>query len=190
MRRIIFSSFAALAATATFVVALAAILPSPPLPHYSTIVIDRQDRFVHAFLSPDGAWRMRTSPSALPQRFRQLLLYKEDRWFHVHPGFNPLAMVRAMVQNLRSGRRVSGASTITMQVARLLEPKKRTYANKILEVFRAIQLELRYSKEEILELYLSRVPLGGNIEGLSAGDRAEALVAIAHPGHRAALAGS
>ena len=79
---------------------------------------------------------------------------------------NPVSIVRALYKNLTSGEKISGASTITMQVARLLEPKDRTYWNKIIEVFRAFQLELRYSKEEILEIYLSLLPFGGNIEGV------------------------
>src|SRR5207344_739305 len=79
---------------------------------------------------------------------------------------NALAMGRAFAKNLFRLRRTSGASTITMQVARALEPKKRTYINKAIEMFRALQLELKYSKDEILQLYLNLVPYGGNIEGV------------------------
>ena len=96
------------------------------------------------------------------------LLEKEDKWFYYHPGVNPVALFRAFFSNLVSGKRVSGASTITMQVARMLEPKGRTYLNKIKEVFRAFQLELHYSKTEIMEMYLSYLPFGGNIEGVKA----------------------
>jgi penicillin-binding protein 1C len=169
MTRFLVRSAIIIAVAAALVAALAAVLPGPEMPSYSTVISDRNGRFVHAFLTPEGAWRFRTDPNALPERFKTLLLRQEDRWFDLHPGFNPFSMARAFVQNLSAGRRVSGASTITMQVARMLEPKERTVANKLLEIFRAIQLEQRYSKEEILGLYLSLVPLGGNIEGLAAG---------------------
>ncbi len=140
-----------------------------PLPHpkpYSTLIEDQRGRFVHAFRAPDGIWRLKTSPDEIPPRLKSILLAREDRWFSYHPGVNPFALVRAVYQNLSSGRRVSGASTITMQIARMLEPKERTVGNKMLEILRAFQLEWAYSKEELLEMYLSMVPLGGNIEGL------------------------
>ncbi len=140
-----------------------------PLPHpkpYSLLVEDRQGRFVHAFRAADGVWRLKTSPDEIPERLKTILLEKEDRWFYYHPGVNPFSLFRASVQNLYAGRRVSGASTITMQLARLLEPKERTIPNKIFEMVRAIQLEWMYSKDQLLEMYLSTVPLGGNIEGL------------------------
>jgi penicillin-binding protein 1C len=140
-----------------------------PLPRpkpYSLLIEDRRGKFVHAFRAPDGIWRLRTSPEEIPQRLKSILLAREDRWFSYHPGVNPFALVRAVYQNLTAGRRVSGASTITMQIARMLEPKERTVGNKLLEILRAFQLEWRYSKDELLEMYLSMVPLGGNIEGL------------------------
>ncbi len=99
---------------------------------------------------------------------RKTLIYKEDRYFYFHPGINPFAMLRAAINNIFTGRRTSGASTITMQVVRLLEPERRTYLNKLKESLRAVQLELHYSKEEILQFYLNLVPYGGNIEGIRA----------------------
>ena len=143
------------------------LLPLPPLKPYSTVVRDADGELLHAFLAADGQWRIRTDPDRIPLTLRSILLEKEDRSFYYHPGVNPLSIGRAIVQNLGSGRTVSGASTITMQVARMLEPKERTVGNKLVEIFRALQLELAYSKDEILELYLSMVPLGGNIEGLA-----------------------
>jgi len=134
---------------------------------YSLVVEDRDGKFLHAFLATDGVWRLRTSPSEIPDRMKRILVQREDRWFYYHPGINPFAIVRAVAQNIASGRRVSGASTITMQIARMLEPKDRTYPNKLVEIFRALQLEWKYSKDELLEMYLSIVPLGGNIEGLT-----------------------
>jgi penicillin-binding protein 1C len=146
--------------------ALNAIFPLPPLKPYSLQVEDRNGHLLQAFLADDGIWRMRTTSQEIPTRLREILIQKEDRFFHYHPGVNPFSVVRAMAQNLLAGRRVSGASTLTMQVARMLERKDRTYANKLVEMFRALQLEWRYTKDEILNLYLSIVPLGGNIEGL------------------------
>lgn len=146
---------------------LSILFDPPPSPKpYSTVVLDRNGEFLHAFLARDGMWRVRTDPEQIPPVLKALLLQKEDRWFAFHPGVNPFALARALVQNLRSGKIVSGGSTITMQIARMLEPKERTYANKFREMFRALQLEFLYSKRELLAMYLSMVPLGGNIEGL------------------------
>ena len=133
---------------------------------YSLVIVDRNGEYLHAFLTADGVWRFRTSPAEIPPRLRQILLHKEDRYFYYHPGVNPVSIARAFLHNIIRGKKTSGASTITMQVARMLEPRERTYLSKCIEAFRAVQLELRYSKSEILEMYLSIVPLGGNIEGL------------------------
>ena len=142
------------------------LFPLPPMRPYSLVVEDRNGKFLQAFRAGDGIWRLRTSPGEIPDRLKRMLLAKEDRWFYYHPGINPVAVVRAVLQNSISGRRMSGASTITMQIARMLEPKERTYGSKLAEMFRALQLEWRYSKDELLEMYLSTIPLGGNIEGL------------------------
>jgi len=91
----------------------------------------------------------------------------EDRWFRRHPGINPVSLVRAAIGNIRAGEIVSGGSTLTMQIARMMEPKERTIAAKLVEMFRALQLELLYSKDELLELYFNLAPYGGNIEGIS-----------------------
>lgn len=147
-------------------IALSFLFALPPLKPYCLVLYDRNETLLQAFLSQDGIWRMRTRPEEIPPRLKAILISKEDRFFYYHPGVNPLSILRAFVQNVRLGRTVSGASTITMQVARMLEPKERTYWNKLIEIFRAFQLEWRYSKDEILEIYLSIIPLGGNIEGL------------------------
>ncbi len=146
--------------------ALDLLFPLPAAKPYSLVVKDRKGQILRVFLADDGIWRVRTHPDEIPTKLKRILIAKEDRFFYYHFGVNPLAVTRAFVQNIVSGKRVSGASTITMQVARMMEPKERTYLNKVMEMFRALQLELHYSKEEILELYLSLVPLGGNIEGL------------------------
>ncbi len=145
---------------------LSILVTPPPLKSYSMLVEDRSGRFLQAFLTSDDKWRLRTSLDEIPAKLKYILIKKEDRFFYYHPGINPFSILRALVQNAIHGRRMSGASTITMQVARMLEPKERTYFNKLIEMFRALQLELRYSKDEILGMYLSYAPLGGNVEGL------------------------
>ena len=150
----------------TAFVILSALFPLPQSKPYSLIVLDRNGEFLHAFLAQDGIWRFKTSPAEIPPRLKEILLHKEDRFFYYHPGINPISVVRAIFQNITRGKKVSGASTITMQVARMMESRDRTYLNKCIEMFHALQLEMRYSKEQILEMYLSMVPLGGNIEGL------------------------
>jgi penicillin-binding protein 1C len=135
---------------------------------YSTLITDEKGEVLHAFLTPDQKWRMKTELQEIAPLLRKAILAKEDRYFYRHPGVNPLAVARAAFNNLVSGRRTSGASTITMQVARALEPRRRTFFAKLAEAFRAFQLEWKYSKEEILQLYLNLVPYGGNIEGVKA----------------------
>ncbi len=121
---------------------------------------------LHAFLTSDDKWRMYTELDEITPELKKAIIYKEDKYFYYHPGVNPVAILRAFYNNIKSGKRTSGASTITMQVARLLEPKERTYKNKIKELFRALQCEYYYSKNEILQLYLNLVPYGSNIEGV------------------------
>ncbi|QNF35679.1 penicillin-binding protein 1C [Adhaeribacter swui] len=135
---------------------------------YSPVITASDSSVVHAFLSPDDKWRMQLQTSEINPLLKKAILLKEDRYFYYHLGVNPVALGRAFVNNLISGKTTSGASTITMQVARLLYPKERTVANKIKELFRAGQLEWYFSKDEILTLYLNLVPFGGNIEGVKA----------------------
>ncbi len=134
----------------------------------STLVFDRSGQLLNAYLSEDDMWRIRTSLSQISPYLQQSLLGFEDRWFYFHPGVNPLALVRALRQNIQSRHIISGGSTLTMQIARMMEPKKRNYGNKFLEIFRAFQLELRYSKRQLLEIYFNIAPYGGNIEGVAA----------------------
>jgi penicillin-binding protein 1C len=144
------------------------VFPLPDRIEYSTIITDDKGEVVHAFLTRDQQWRMKTELGEISPLLRKTIVEKEDKYFYYHPGVNLLAMARAFGRNLVHLRRTSGASTITMQVARALEPKKRTYWNKLVEVFRALQLEWKYSKSEILQLYLNVVPYGGNIQGVKA----------------------
>ena len=133
---------------------------------YSQLVLDNKGEILYGFLSKDDKWRFQTELDEISPTLKETILYKEDRWFYYHFGINPFSVGRAAARNIWTGRRTSGASTITMQVVRLLEPKPRTYLNKIIETFRAFQLELNLSKDEILQLYLNLIPYGGNIEGV------------------------
>jgi penicillin-binding protein 1C len=144
------------------------VFPLPDRIEYSTVITDDKGAVVHAFLTQDQQWRMKTELGEISPLLRKTIVVKEDKYFYYHPGVNLFAMARAFGRNLVHMRRTSGASTITMQVARAMEPKKRTYWNKVVEVFRALQLEWKYSKSEILQLYLNVVPYGGNIQGVKA----------------------
>lgn len=134
----------------------------------SSFVFSREGRILNRFTSPDGYWRLPVSLEQVSPLLVKSVLTVEDRWFYWHPGVNPVALASAAVANTRAGRIVRGGSTISMQVARMMEPKERTVANKIVETCRALQLEMRYSKRELLELYFNMAPYGGNIEGVGA----------------------
>lgn len=144
------------------------IFPLPDKITYSTIITDNKEQVVNAYLTTDQKWRMKTELNEISPLLQKTIINKEDRHFYRHPGVNPFALIRAFFANLFHMRRMSGASTITMQVAKMLEPGKRNIWNKCREMFRALQLELKYSKKEILQLYLNLVPYGGNIEGVKA----------------------
>ncbi|WP_146897803.1 penicillin-binding protein 1C [Adhaeribacter aerolatus] len=135
---------------------------------YSPVITAADGSVINAFLSRDDKWRMKLEPDEINPVLEKAILLKEDKYFYYHPGVNPVAFVRAFYRNSITRKTTSGASTITMQVARLLYPRERTYWHKLLEIFRALQLEWYYSKAEILHLYLNLVPFGGNIEGVRA----------------------
>jgi penicillin-binding protein 1C len=134
----------------------------------SVTVTDRHDRPLRIFLASDDRHRLPADLEMIDPLFLRLLLAVEDKRFRYHPGVDPLALLRAVGQRLASGRVVSGASTITMQTARLLEPRPRTLSAKLLEMVRSVRLERQLSKDEILSLYLTLTPYGGNIEGITA----------------------
>ena len=129
------------------------------------ILLDKNGEIINMKLSSDGIWRFHEQ--SFPNSLKQCVILFEDRYFYYHFGVNFASIFRAFFHNLRSDNRI-GASTITMQVARMLEPSDRSYENKIREIFRAFQLELHFSKDEILNLYLNLAPYGGNIEGAKA----------------------
>lgn len=144
----------------------ATVLPVQTHISYSTLITDSQGKVVHAYLSRDDKWRMKTELNEISPKLKKAIIAKEDRWFYYHIGVNPLSVIRAIASNIKKGKRVSGASTITMQVARMLNRQNRTWGAKLNETFRALQLEMKYSKDEILQLYLNLLPYGGNIEGI------------------------
>ncbi len=166
IKRISVKLLTAVAALLLAGIVLNLLFPVPVVVEYSTIVTDDRGEVVHAFLTSDQQWRMKTELADISPLLRKTIIAKEDKYFYRHPGINLPAMARAFFKNLLRRKRTSGASTITMQVARALEPKKRTYFNKVVEMFRALQLEWKYSKDEILQLYLNLVPYGSNIQGV------------------------
>src|SRR5829696_4938949 len=135
----------------------------------STVVLDREGRLLRPFATEDGRWRLPIATSGVDPRFLAMLKAYEDARFDRHPGIDPLALMRAAGQFVANGRIVSGGSTLTRQVARLIEPREeRTLSAKLRQLVRAAQLERRLSKDEILTLYLTLAPYGGNLEGTRA----------------------
>src|SRR6478735_2546622 len=154
VKRLFLRLFVSVIVLAVLITLMNRLFPLPDKVEYSVIVTDDKDEVIHAFLSKDEQWRMKTELEEISPLLRKAIIAKEDKYFYYHPGVNGFAMTRALVKNVVRGKRISGASTITMQVARSLEPKRRTYFNKLIEIVRAFQLEWKYSKDEILQLYL------------------------------------
>jgi penicillin-binding protein 1C len=167
---------------------------------HATEVLDRQGRTLSVLPAPGGTWRLRTAAAEVSPLFLDLLIAAEDRRFHHHPGVDPLALGRAAWQWLAAGGRVvSGGSTLSMQAARLLEPRPRTLRSKAIEALRAIQLEWCFGKDGVLGIWLTLAPMGGNLEGVRAGalawfgkpaaalDPAEAALLVALPRRPEAL---
>lgn len=134
----------------------------------STEVVDANGRLLRAFTTADGKWRLKTTVDDVDPLYLSLLKAYEDRRFDDHWGVDPLAALRAAKQLAERGRIVSGASTISMQAARLLDPRPRSFTTKVIQSARALQLEWRYSKREVLAIYLTLAPMGGNLEGVRA----------------------
>ncbi|WP_430258212.1 penicillin-binding protein 1C [Neorhizobium sp. IRS_2294] len=144
----------------------------PPLDKAQTVsaeVLDADGLLLRAFATSESRWRLKTSIADVDPRFLNMLVAYEDQRFYQHGGIDLKAMGRAAFQLLVNGRIVSGASTLSMQVARLIEPREaRSFSAKLLQIARAIQIERRLDKQEILELYLTYAPYGGNLEGVRA----------------------
>lgn len=175
-RRGIFAA-SALSALAALLFALDRLYPLPPIDSGGAAVVVAADGTpLRNYPSRDGIWRYPVQPGQVSPRYLETLLTYEDRWFYWHPGVNPVALVRAGWQWATNRRIVSGGSTLTMQVARLIDPQlagkpSRTMSAKLRQAWRAVQLEMHYSKDEILSLYLTHAPMGGIVEGVEMGSR-------------------
>lgn len=143
-------------------------LPSPlfDVP-YSTVVTDRENELLGARIANDQQWRF-PSVDSVPEKYKICVIEFEDRYFRYHWGINPISIFRAIKQNISQKRIVSGASTITMQTIRLSRKEKRTFGEKFIEMILATRLEFSYSKDEIINLYASHAPMGGNVVGIEA----------------------
>src|SRR5690606_14039267 len=141
-----------------------------PLPgdDLARVVLAEDGTPLWRFADADGVWRYPVGRDEVSPFYLEALLTYEDRWFYQHPGVNPLALARAAWLNLTGGRVLSGGSTLSMQVARLLDPHPRTFAGKLRQLWRTAQLEWHLSKDEILALYLNRAPFGGTLQGVAA----------------------
>ena len=173
LRRTLFSAAAALGLAATavgaFFAADAAYPPPLAAPAASPEVLDRDGALLRAFAAADGRWRLAVQLDQVDPAFLDMLVAYEDKRFQSHPGVDPLAALRAAGQLVAHGRIVSGGSTLTMQLARLVEPRAgRSLGAKLRQAFRALQIERRLSKRDILERYLTLAPYGGNLEGVRA----------------------
>ncbi len=169
MRRFVLGLIAFLAIEVA-VVGLDALLP-PSLSRgerSSPVTLDRRGAWLRALPVEDGRWRLRADLKRTDPSFLSRLIAIEDERFLEHPGVDGRAALRATGQAVLRGRIVSGASTLSMQTARLLEPRPRTLGAKLVEMIRAVQIEARYSKRELLALYLTLAPYGGNLEGVRA----------------------
>jgi penicillin-binding protein 1C len=148
-------------------------LPKLEAIHYSTEVVDREGRLIRPYATEEGRWRLRTQIEDVDPRYLDMLIAYEDRRFRSHRGIDPWALLRSGWLWVRHREIVSGGSTISMQVARLIEPRsERTILAKLRQMVRAVQLERRYGKDEILGAYLSLAPYGGNLEGVRAASHA------------------
>ncbi|MCP3750377.1 peptidoglycan glycosyltransferase PbpC [Pseudomonas sp. SBB6] len=145
------------------------IWPLPmPADDLARVVLAEDGTPLWRFADAEGVWRYPVSAEQISPYYLEALLTYEDRWFYHHPGVNPLALARAAWQNLRGGRVLSGGSTLSMQVARLLDPHSRTLPGKLRQLWRTAQLEWHLSKAQILEIYLNRAPFGGTLQGVAA----------------------
>nr|WP_039029782.1 peptidoglycan glycosyltransferase PbpC [Leclercia adecarboxylata] len=143
-----------------------------PLPLHEVnparVVVDEKGIPLWRFADRDGIWRYPVTIEEVSPRYLEALIQYEDRWFWDHPGVNPFSVLRAAWQDLIAGKVISGGSTLTMQVARLLDPHSRTLGGKVRQLWRAFQLEWHLSKRDILTLYLNRAPFGGTLQGVGA----------------------
>ena len=170
LRRIAFAAAALLLAALGGGLALDRLYPLDlaRLQSHSVMVLAQDGQILRAFSAAGGAWRFPVKPEEVDPKYLRFLIAYEDQRFYHHPGVDSLAVVRAAGQAVVAGKIVSGASTLTMQTARLLEPRPRVLASKLIEMGRAFQLEARVGKQGILGIYLTLAPYGGNLEGVRA----------------------
>lgn len=146
-------------------------LPAEKLENdYSQVYLDKDGGLLRISLSKESKYRVKLKLDDISGYIKKGFIIYEDKYFYYHGGINPVSAVRAFYNNTKYGRKTAGASTITMQIAKIMEHnnRKRSFILKIAEAFRALQLEARYSKKELFEIYLNTVPMGGNIEGVGA----------------------
>ena len=137
---------------------------------FSTAVVDRDGRLLRPYATTQGRWRLPARADGVDPRYLELLIAYEDKRFRERAGVDVFALIRAAAQIFAHGRIVSGGSTLTMQVARLLEPRaERSLAAKLRQMVRAVEIERHLTKDEVLTLYLGMAPYGGNLEGIRAG---------------------
>lgn len=143
-----------------------------PVPHfevpYSTVLVAKEGQLLGARIADDGQWRF-PATNSYSHKYLQCVLEFEDKYFFLHPGFNPVSFISAARDNIKAGKIVRGGSTLSMQVVRLARKNKpRTFLEKFIEIILAIRLELRYSKTDIFNLYAAHAPFGGNVVGIDA----------------------
>lgn len=136
--------------------------------HFARVIIAEDGTPLRSFADEQGIWRYPINLKKVSPLYIQALIHYEDRWFWQHPGINPFSILRAFFQNIGNNKIVSGGSTLTMQVARLISPHSRSISGKLKQIAIALQLELHYSKKQILTYYLNHAPFGGTIEGVQA----------------------
>lgn len=186
IRKILFKFSVIILFVITFFILLNLIFPLPKEKSFSQEILASDGTLLTVYLSSDDKWRMLTTIDEVSPDLIKSLIAKEDKYFYWHLGFNPISILKAFYSNLTKGEIVSGASTITMQLARIWEPSQRNYLNKFLEILRAIQIEIIYSKSEILKMYFNYLPYGGNIEGI----KAASYIYFNHPPNKLSLAQS
>jgi penicillin-binding protein 1C len=152
-----------------FLIWFAFALPNPLFKSsYTTILLDKNKQLLGAKIAKDGQWRFPENDS-VPYKFQQAIINFEDAYFYKHPGVNPVSLTKALWQDIKAGKIVRGGSTLTMQVIRMSRGNRsRNVYQKLMEIILAMRLELSYSKDEILSLYASHAPFGGNVVGLEA----------------------
>lgn len=137
------------------VIVIISRIPDPLFPNdYSIIVLDENNEYLRVFLNQEEQWLFPDDSKEVPDRLKTAVIYFEDKRFEKHNGIDIAALSRALYQNIKNREKISGASTITMQLARIIRPKERTIKNKIIEMMQALRIELKYSKDEILKNYL------------------------------------